>query len=201
MVAGNGRNGASSADHDPLPESSIAAIQLAVARLEHGARELTAIAWIAPVFLAGLELAIAGFVAGGKADRSAAQRPLDLALFIAYGAALAVLAVRARRGSSRTRRLLPELLSADPEARDLARAHVLRLAGPPFARRLAAWVGGHGCALFLGLVAIAFVASNLLPLPDPVWLAVFVSTAVAIDLRWRAMVTAAAATVPAKAYP
>lgn len=192
MSGGNGAERAAA----PLPAEASTEIRRAVGRLITGAHELTVIALVMPVFLIGLELAAEGFSAGGYVERTAEQRPLDRALFVIYAVALWALAVRARLGASRARKLLPDLLSDDGGARGRARARLVRLGGAPVLRRAAEWIATRGCVILILFAIAMVVAWMLLPVPNPLWVTIFGGTAVAIDVRWRALVADAADQLP-----
>ena len=172
-------------------------VRRAVGRLVSGAGELTAIALVMPLFLAGLELAQEGFVNGGLSDRSPEQTPLDRGMLVVYGVALLLMAVRARLGARAARRILPDATSADPAARERARAALRALAGPAAIRRASEWTAKKGCLLSIGLFVVLGVTWRVLtaryhPFPNPIWLTIFLATLVAMDVRWRAMIEDAA---------
>lgn len=180
----------------PLPADAATEIRRAVGRLLIGANELTVIAFVSPVFLLGAYLAAQGFANVGNLSRERVQSPLDFVLFGGYAVALIALAFRARRGAARARRLLPDALSSDPGTRAAARARMLRLAGPAPVRRAADWIAQRGCLLVIVFAVVTIVAWIFLPVPDPIWLVVFVGTAVAMDVRWRALVADVADQMP-----
>lgn len=191
-------NGREPPDAAPRPLGRDAAVELrrGVGRLQAGAGELVVIALVMPVFLAGLELATLALVSGGFLERTTTQRTLDLGLFGGYALVLVALAVRARIGAARAVRLLPALLDDDAGVREDARARLLRLAGPEALRRLAERVAERGCLLLVVLGAVAILAAFLLPIPNPFWLTIFAGTAVAMDVRWRALVADVADQLP-----
>lgn len=180
----------------PLSAEAATEIRRGVGRLINGANELGVIALVSPVFLLGAFLAAQGFANVGTLSRTRAQRPLDYALFGGYALALFALAIRARLGAARARKLLPDALSNEPAARASAKARMLRLAGPAPVRRAADWIATRGCLLIAVFAVLAVVAWLFLPVPDPIWLVVFVGTAVAMDVRWRALVADVADQMP-----
>lgn len=193
---GNGADRPGPPPSAPLSEESAVEIRRGVGRLITGANELGVIALVSPVFLLGAFLAAQGFAAANTAARARAQRPLDYALFGGYAVALLALAVRARLGAGHARKILPDALSDDPAVRTQARARMLRLAGPAFVRRTADWIATRGCTLMIAFAAIAVAAWLFLPVPDPVWLVVFVGTSIGMDIRWRALVADVADQMP-----
>lgn len=160
----------------------------AVGRLHSGAHELGVIALVMPIFLAGLELAAEGFDAAGVVQRDATQRRLDRIAAVVYFALLALLALRARIGAGRAVRLLPALLSVQAADREEARVRLERLGGPPAVRDVADAVADHGWMLLILFAVLATTAWALGAGPNPLWLTIFVGTAVAIDVRWRGLV-------------
>ena len=181
----------------PLPQERQVEIRRAVGRLITGANELGVIAIVSPVFLAGLALAAEGMHnAGFLMQRGARQRPLDLLLFGGYALALMALALRARLGARHAVKLLPDAISDDAPKRAAARDRLLRLGGPAPIRRLADRIAEAGCVLFLVFAAVCVALWLFLPTPDPLWLAIFAGTAVAIDVRWRALVADVADQIP-----
>lgn len=196
MTLGNGHDGANGKGAapalEPLTRDASTEIRRGVGRLLSGANELSVIALVSPVFLLGVFLAVEGMSAAGDLPRDRMQRNLDLGLFAAYGVALVTLAARAKLGSRRARALLPDALSDDPAVRAAAKARLLRIAGPAPVRRFADWIAARGCLLTIVLALAALAAWLFLRSPDPIWLVVFVGTAVAMDVRWRALVADAA---------
>lgn len=160
----------------------------AVGRLHTGAHELGVIALVMPVFLAGMELAAEGFDAAGVVQRDASQRRLDRIVGGVYFAVLVVLALRARLGARRAAAMLPALLSESVPEREEARLRLQRLGGPAAVRHLADAVADHGWMLLILFAVLATAAWALGFAPNPLWLTIFVGTAVAIDVRWRGMV-------------
>lgn len=193
---GNGADHDPAAAHSPLSTQSSTEIRRGVGRLINGANELAVIALVSPAFLLGAFLAAEGFARAGHTSRNAGQRPLDFALFGGYGVVLVALAIRARLGAGRARKLLPDALSDDRNVRRVAREKILRLAGPPFVRQLSDWIASKGCLLVMLFAIAAIAAWYVLPVPDPVWLVVFVGTAIAMDVRWRALVVDVADQMP-----
>ena len=197
---GHGGNGADPAPprerHAPLSQQHSTEIRRGVGRLITGANELAVIALVSPAFLLGAFLAAEGFARAGHTSRNAGQRPLDFALFGGYGLVLVALAIRARLGAGRARKLLPDALSDDRDVRAAARVKILRLAGPPAVRRASDWIAGKGCLLVAVFAMVSVAAWYVLPVPDPVWLVVFVGTAIAMDVRWRALVADVADQMP-----
>ena len=179
----------------PLSREESDRIRLAVGRLVTGASELFTIALVMPIFLAGAELAAEGFNASGALLRDGIQRPLDRSLFVAFALVLFGFALRARIGASRAKKLLPDALADDPAVREKARLRLARLGGPAPLRRAAEWVAEEWRVL-LAVLAIVVAVTSLLPIPNLVWLAVFLSVAVAVDVRWRAMVADVADQLP-----
>lgn len=197
MSLGNGRDGAdgrpaAASSLEPLSKEASTLIRRGVGRLISGANELAVIALVSPVFLLGVLLAVEGASAAKGVPRDRLQRGLDLGLFVAYGVTLIALAIRARWGASRARKILPDALSDDRGVRAAAKERLLRIAGPAPVRRLADRVAARGCLLTIVLALGAVVGWIFLRTPDPIWLVVFVGTAVAIDVRWRALVADAA---------
>lgn len=170
-------------------------VRAGIARLKNGAGELAIVAVVMPLFLAGLELAAAGFAAGGftMAERGPREASLDRALYVVYFVALVSLAVRARIAAARASRLLPELLAADEGTRLGARERLLRLAGNA---KLRAFYGRitaeRAVTLLLAFFVVAAFAWIFVPTPNPVWLTIFAGTVIAIDARWRGLVADAA---------
>lgn len=186
----------------PLTQDEADEIRLAVGRLKNGAGELTAVALITPIFLAGVELAAQGFSSAARQGqvsetliRDATQTSFEHVLFVAFFLGCVALALRARVGASRATKLLPDALAPDLAVREAARARLLRLAGPAPMRAAAEWVAAKWRMLLLVLVAIVVVA-NFLPVPNPVWLAVFLAILAGVDVRWRAMVADVADQLP-----
>jgi len=187
------RERASEGGSIPLPPGRVQEIRLGVGRLIRGAQELAVIALVMPLFLLGLDLAAEGFSAGGFVERADTERALDRALFAAYAVVVVGLAVRAWLGARRARALLPEALSESPESRARARERILRLGGSPSLRRAAEWVAHRGCLLLIAVMALAlglwlFSAWLPVPIPNPLWMGVFLTTTVGMDVRWRALV-------------
>lgn len=207
MTTGLNGHGGNGADHGtrppaqpptaPLSAETAIEIRRGVGRLITGANELGVIALVSPVFLLGAFLAAEGFATATRhTARGRAQQPLDFALFGGYAVVLVALALRARLGAGRAKKILPDALSDDHAVRVAARARMLRLAGPAAVRRIADWVATRGCTLVIAFAVIAVAAWFFLPIPDPVWLVVFVGTAVAMDIRWRALVADVADQMP-----
>lgn len=197
MTTGPNGHGNGADRTSPLSAQTAVEIRRAVGRLITGANELAVIALVSPVFLLGAFLAAEGFATtAGHAARGRTQRPLDFALFGGYALVLVALAIRARLGAGRARKILPDALSDDRAVRLEARARMLRLAGPPAVRRAADWIAARGCALVIAFAALAVASWFVLPIPDPVWLVVFVGTAIAMDIRWRALVADVADQMP-----
>ena len=199
MTSGPNGHG-NGADHapqrsEPLSNETAIEIRRGVGRLITGANELAVIALVSPVFLLGAFLAAQGFANFGSATRMGAGW-LDYGLFGGYAVVLVLLAIRARVVAGRARRILPDALSDDHAVRIDARARMLRLAGPPVARRIADWIATRGCTLGIAFAAVAIASWFFLPIPDPVWLVVFVGTAIAMDIRWRALVVDVADQMP-----
>jgi len=181
----------------PLAAETAVEIRRGVGRLITGANELGVIALVSPVFLLGAFLAAEGFAtATSHSARGRSQRPMDFALFGGYAVVLIALAIRARLGAARAKKLLPEALSDEHRVRVAARERMLRLAGPPAIRRVADWIATRGCTLVIAFAAIAVASWFFLPVPDPVWLVVFVGTSIAMDIRWRALVADVADQMP-----
>lgn len=180
----------------PLTPSESEEFRRAIGRLENGARELFVIALVMPIFLAGAELAAEGFSAsGGVLSREGFQRPFDRSVFVGFALVLFAFALRARIGAGRAVRLMPDALSDDPLVRETARERLLRLGGPAPVRAAAGFVVEHWGKLVLGVVA-AVAVTAILPMPNPLWLAVSLVIATAMDVRWRAMMADAAGQLP-----
>ena len=143
-----------------LPESD--EVRLAVGRLESGARELFTIALVMPIFLAGAEMAAEGFNAAGVLLRDGVQRPLDRIVFVTFSVALFAAALKTRLGARRAAKLLPDALSADPAIRSLARAALLRLAGPRLLRSAASWMAANARKLIVALIAVVAIHSKII---------------------------------------
>ncbi len=167
-------------------------VRAGIERLKNGAGELAVIALVMPLFLVGLELATAGLSTGGPIERGPRQVMLDRALYVIYGVALLALALRARIGAARARRLLPDLLSSDGDVRAAARERLLRLGGSAKMRALADRVAARGVTMLAAFFVIAGFVWLFLPVPNPVWLTIFAGTIAAMDVRWRALVADAA---------
>ena len=181
----------------PLPQERQVEIRRGVGRLITGANELGVIAIVSPLFLGGLALAAEGMHnAGFLMQRGTRQRPLDFLLFGIYALALVALAIRARFGARRAIALLPDAIADDAARRAEARERILLIAGPAPVRHFADRVANAGCVLFLVFTAVCVALWLFLPTPDPLWLAIFAGTAVAMDVRWRALVADVAEQIP-----
>ena len=179
---------------EPLAVSEKQSIEIrrGVGRLQNGARELLVIALVMPLFLAGAELAAEGFNASGTILRDGIQRPFDRTVFAVFEALLVLLALRSQIVSARAARVLADALSENPDVRAGARERLVRLAGPAPIRRASDWIAIQRGRLLLAVVFVLIVSSALHTMPNPIWLAVLGTIAVAADVRWRAMVADAA---------